>query len=212
MEELENMEIKVVNANGRKVGTIELNSAVFEQEYNEALIHQVVVAQLANKRQGTKSTLTRAEVRGGGIKPWRQKGTGRARQGSIRAPQWIKGGVVFAPKPRDFSQKINAKMKAAALKSALSEKVRDNELTILKELVLENGKTKEVATMLKNLKMDKRVLLVVADHDEKVIKACRNIENLTLINASLINVYDVVANTNCIMTKDAVSKIEEVYA
>lgn len=206
------MEMKVVNAAGKKVGTIELNSAVFEQEYNEALIHQVVVAQLANKRQGTKSTLTRAEVRGGGIKPWRQKGTGRARQGSIRAPQWIKGGVVFAPKPRDFSQKINQKMKVAALKSALSAKVRDNEMTIINEVKAENGKTKEIATILKNLKLDKRVLLVVSEHDELVIRACRNIENVTLINASLINVYDVVANANCVMTKDAVKKIEEVYA
>ena len=206
------MEMKVVNASGKKVGTIELNAAVFEQEYNEALIHQVVVAQLANKRQGTKSTLTRAEVRGGGIKPWRQKGTGRARQGSIRAPQWIKGGVVFAPKPRDFSQKINQKMKVAALKSALSAKVRDNEMTIINEVKAENGKTKEIAAILKNLKMDKRVLLVVSEHDELVIRACRNIENVTLINASLINVYDVVSNVNCVMTKDAVKKIEEVYA
>ena len=206
------MEMKVVNATGKKVGTIELNSAVFEQEYNEALIHQVVVAQLANKRQGTKSTLTRAEVRGGGIKPWRQKGTGRARQGSIRAPQWIKGGVVFAPKPRDFSQKINQKMKVTALKSALSEKVRDNEITIINEVKAENGKTKEIATILKNLKMDKKVLLVVGEHDELVIRACRNIQNVTLINASLINVYDVVANANCIMTQDAVKKIQEVYA
>ena len=206
------MEMKVVNSSGKKVGTIELNAAVFEQEYNAALIHQVVVAQLANKRQGTKSTLTRAEVRGGGIKPWRQKGTGRARQGSIRAPQWIKGGVVFAPKPRDFSQKINQKMKVAALKSALSQKVRDNEITIINEIKAENGKTKEIATVLKNLKMEKRVLLVVGERDELVIRACRNIENVTLINASLINVYDVVANANCIMTKDAIKKIEEVYA
>ena len=206
------MEMKVVNSSGKKVGTIELVAAVFEQEYNEALIHQVVVAQLANKRQGTKSTLTRAEVRGGGIKPWRQKATGRARQGSIRAPQWIKGGVVFAPKPRDFSQKINQKMKVAALKSALSEKVRDNEITIINEVKAENGKTKEIATILKNLKMDKKVLLVVGEHDELVIRACRNIQNVTLINASLINVYDVVANANCIMTQDAVKKIQEVYA
>lgn len=205
------MEMKVVNANGRKVGTIELNSAVFEQEYNEALIHQVVVAQLANKRQGTKSTLTRSEVRGGGIKPWRQKGTGRARQGSIRAPQWIKGGVVFAPKPRDFSQKINAKMKQAAIKSALSEKVRMDEVIVLNK-VESTGKTKEMATMLKNLKVDSKVLLVVAENDANVIRACRNIENLTLINASLINVYDVVSNAKCIMTQDAVKKIEEVYA
>ena len=206
------MEMKVVNSSGKKLGTIELNAAVFEQEYNAALIHQVVVAQLANKRQGTKSTLTRAEVRGGGIKPWRQKGTGRARQGSIRAPQWIKGGVVFAPKPRDFSQKINQKMKVAALKSALSQKVRDDEIIVINEIKAENGKTKEIATVLKNLKMEKRVLLVVGERDELVIRACRNIENVTLINASLINVYDVVANANCIMTKDAIKKIEEVYA
>ncbi len=206
------MEMKVVNSSGKKVGTIELNAAVFEQEYNAALIHQVVVAQLANKRQGTKSTLTRAEVRGGGIKPWRQKGTGRARQGSIRAPQWIKGGVVFAPKPRDFSQKINQKMKVAALKSALSQKVRDDEIIVINEIKAENGKTKEIATVLKNLKMEKRVLLVVGERDELIIRACRNIENVTLINASLINVYDVVANANCIMTKDAIKKIEEVYA
>ena len=206
------MEMKVVNSSGKKVGTIELNAAVFEQEYNAALIHQVVVAQLANKRQGTKSTLTRAEVRGGGIKPWRQKGTGRARQGSIRAPQWIKGGVVFAPKPRDFSQKINQKMKVAALKSTLSQKVRDDEIIVINEIKAENGKTKEIATVLKNLKMEKRVLLVVGERDELVIRACRNIENVTLINASLINVYDVVANANCIMTKDAIKKIEEVYA
>lgn len=206
------MEMKVVNSSGKKVETIELNAAVFEQEYNAALIHQVVVAQLANKRQGTKSTLTRAEVRGGGIKPWRQKGTGRARQGSIRAPQWIKGGVVFAPKPRDFSQKINQKMKVAALKSALSQKVRDDEIIVINEIKAENGKTKEIATVLKNLKMEKRVLLVVGERDELVIRACRNIENVTLINASLINVYDVVANANCIMTKDAIKKIEEVYA
>ncbi len=206
------MEMKVVNSSGKKVETIELNAAVFEQEYNATLIHQVVVAQLANKRQGTKSTLTRAEVRGGGIKPWRQKGTGRARQGSIRAPQWIKGGVVFAPKPRDFSQKINQKMKVAALKSALSQKVRDDEIIVINEIKAENGKTKEIATVLKNLKMEKRVLLVVGERDELVIRACRNIENVTLINASLINVYDVVANANCIMTKDAIKKIEEVYA
>lgn len=206
------MEKKVVNSTGKKVGTIELSAAVFEQEYNEALIHQVVVAQLANKRQGTKSTLTRAEVRGGGIKPWRQKGTGRARQGSIRAPQWIKGGVVFAPKPRDFSQKINQKMKVAALRSALSEKVRDDEIIFINEIKAENGKTKEIVTILNNLKLDKKVLLVVSEHDEKVIRACRNIENVTLINASLINVLDVVSNANCVITQDAVKKIEEVFA
>ena len=204
--------VAVINMNGENVGTIELNDAIFGIEANEHVMHLAVVQYLANQRQGTQSAKTRAEVRGGGRKPWRQKGTGRARQGSIRAPQWIKGGVVFAPKPRDFSQKINQKMKVAALKSALSAKVRDNEMTIINEVKAENGKTKEIAAILKNLKMDKRVLLVVSEHDELVIRACRNIENVTLINASLINVYDVVSNANCIMTKDAVKKIEEVYA
>ena len=206
------MELKVVNATGKTVGSIELSSEVFEQEYNEALIHQVVVAQLANKRQGTKSTLTRAEVRGGGAKPWRQKGTGRARQGSIRSPQWIKGGVVFAPKPRDFSQKVNAKMKLIAIKSVLSQKVRMDEILVLNKFESIEGKTKEAAALLAGLNITKKVLLVVADHDTKIIKSCRNIKNLTLVNASLINVYDVVRHTNCIMTEDAIKKIEEVYA
>ena len=204
--------IKVYDMRGKTVGEMELSEKIFGAEFNEPLVHQAVVTRLANERQGTKGSLTRTEVRGGGIKPWRQKGTGRARQGSIRAPQWIKGGVVFAPKPRDFSQKINQKMKVAALKSALSQKVRDDEIIVINEIKAENGKTKEIATVLKNLKMEKRVLLVVGERDELVIRACRNIENVTLINASLINVYDVVANANCIMTKDAIKKIEEVYA
>lgn len=212
MEELKNMELNVVNATGEVVGTIELSSEVFEQDYNAALIHQVVVAQLANKRQGTKSTLTRAEVRGGGAKPWRQKGTGRARQGSIRSPQWIKGGVVFAPKPRDFSQKLNAKMKLIAIKSVLSQKVRMDEIIVLNKFESIDGKTKDAAALLAGLNITKKVLLVVADHDANVIRACRNIKNLTLINASLINVYEVVKHANCIMTQDAIKKIEEVYA
>ena len=204
--------IALLNQSGEKIKNLKLSDEIFGIEPNRQVIYDVVNCQRAAMRQGTHDTKGRSEVRGGGRKPWRQKGTGRARQGSIRAPQWIKGGVVFAPKPRDFSQKINQKMKVAALKSALSEKVRDNEVTILKDLKLENGKTKEIATILKNLKMEKRVLLVVADKDELVIRACRNIENLTLINASLINVYDVVSNVNCVMTTDAVKKIEEVYA
>lgn len=206
------MEIKVYNTKANEVGTMELNSNVFEQEYNEALIHQVVVAQLANKRQGTKSTLTRSEVRGGGAKPWRQKGTGRARQGSIRSPQWIKGGVVFAPKPRDFSKKINVKMKAGALKSALSAKVADGEFIVLDEFSINAPKTREVAGILANFKLNKKVLLVVGEYDADILRAARNIENLTLITADLINVYDLVANANCVITKDAVKKIEEVYA
>lgn len=206
------MEIKVYNTKAKEVGKMDLDSSVFEQEYNEALIHQVVVAQLANKRQGTKSTLTRAEVRGGGAKPWKQKGTGRARQGSIRSPQWIKGGVVFAPKPRDFSQKINKKMKISAIKSALSAKVAQGDITVVDTFAISAAKTKEVVSILKNFGFDKKVLLVVAGNDESIIRASKNIENLTLISADLINVYDVVSNRKCLITQDAIKKIEEVYA
>lgn len=205
------MKVNVLDIKAKKVGEIELNESVFGVEYNEPLIHQVVVAQLANRRQGTKSTLTRTEVRGGGKKPWRQKGTGRARQGSIRSPQWTGGGVVFAPKPRDFSQKINKKMKVAATLSALSAKVSDNDFIVLDKLVLEEAKTKYIAQMLKAMEVDKKVLLVVANEDDAVKRACANIQNLTLINADLINVYDLAANTKCIFTVDAVNKIEEAY-
>lgn len=207
------MKIDVLNMEGKKLDKqIELNEAVFGAEYNEALIHQVVVAQLANKRQGTKSTLTRTEVRGGGKKPWRQKGTGRARQGSIRAPQWTGGGVVFAPKPRDFSQKINKQMKRAATISALSAKVADNNLIVLDQLTLAEAKTKLMAKMLKNLNVTGSVLLVMGADDAAVLKASANIQNLTVINAELINVYDLAANTVCIATVDAIKKLEEVYA
>lgn len=206
------MELKVYDMKAKEVGKIDLNSNVFEQEYNEALIHQVVVAQLANKRQGTKSTLTRSEVRGGGAKPWRQKGTGRARQGSIRSPQWIKGGVVFAPKPRDFSQKINKKMKEGALKSALSAKVADGNMTVLDNIAAINAKTKEVQAVLNSFNICKKTLMVIAEYNENLVRATRNIPNITLATAEMINVYDIVANTNCIITADAVKKIEEVYA
>lgn len=211
------MEVKVLNTAGSEVGAVELSDAVFGCEYNEALIHQVVVAYLANQRQGTKSTLTRTEVRGGGIKPWRQKGTGRARQGSIRAPQWIKGGVVFAPKPRDFSKKVNKKMKAQAFRSALSTKLADNELIVLDQLVLAEAKTKAMASILKNLNCNQKTLLVVAGEAEdanvvNVLRASGNIANLTVVNASLANVYQLVANVNVIATKDAIKQIEEAYA
>ncbi len=206
------MKVNVLDMNAKKVADIELNENVFGVEYNEALIHQVVVAQLANKRQGTKSTLTRTEVRGGGKKPWRQKGTGRARQGSIRSPQWTGGGVVFAPKPRDFAQKINKKMKVAATLSALSAKVTDNDFIVLDKIALKEAKTKYIAKMLKAMSIENSVLLVVANDDEAVKRACANIANLTLINADLLNVYDLAANAKCIFTKDAVAKIEEVYA
>lgn len=203
--------IKVYKQTGAEAGTMTLNDSVFGVEFNEALVHQVVVAQLNNKRQGTKSTLTRTEVRGGGIKPWRQKGTGRARQGSIRAPQWTGGGVVFAPKPRDFSQKINKQMKRGALCCALSSKVADEGFVVVDEIKLAEAKTKEMVKVLDALKIDKRVLLVVTDADEAVVRAANNIPTVTTINTSLINVYDVMANEKLVITKEAVKKIEEAY-
>ena len=205
------MKVDVFNISAKKVGTMELSDAVFAQEYNEPLVHQVVVAQMANKRQGNKSTLTRSEVRGGGIKPWRQKGTGRARQGSIRSPQWTGGGVVFAPKQRDFSQKINKKMKFAATISALSAKVADGDFIVLDELKLKEAKTKLMAAILKNFGIESRVLLIVAENDETILRASANIENLTVINADLVNVYDLAANAKCVVTKAAVEKLEKAY-
>ena len=206
------MEINIVNTTGKVCGTMNLNDSLFAAEYNEALIHQVVVAQLANKRQGTKCTLTRTEVRGGGIKPYRQKGTGRARQGSIRAPQFVKGGVVFAPKPRDFSKKINKKMKDAALASALSKKLADQEITVVNELVLKDNKTKEVVSVLKNLKLEKTTYLVYDDSDSLIARAARNLPNVVVAHVDLVNVYEIVANNNCLFTQKAVEKLEEVYA
>ena len=205
--------IKVYNQSGLEVETMNLDDSVFGVEFNEALVHQVVVAQQNNARQGTKSTLTRTEVRGGGIKPWRQKGTGRARQGSIRSPQWTGGGVVFAPKPRDFSQKVNKQMKVGALCSALSNKVNDNALVIVDEVKLNNAKTKEMVAVLKALPLDqtRRMLLVVTDKDEAVVRASANLPKVKTINSSLINVYDVMANENLVMTKEAVKKVEEAY-
>lgn len=203
--------IKVYKQTGAEAGTMTLDDSVFGVEFNEALVHQVVVAQLNNKRQGTKSTLTRTEVRGGGIKPWRQKGTGRARQGSIRAPQWTGGGVVFAPKPRDFSQKINKQMKRGALCCALSGKVADEGFVVVDEIKLAQAKTKEMVKVLDALKIDKRVLLVVTDADEAVVRAANNIPSVTTINSSLISVYDVMANEKLVITKEAVKKIEEAY-
>ena len=206
------MKIDVFNLEAKKVGDMELNEAVFGQEYNEALIHQVVVAQLANKRQGNKSTLTRSEVRGGGAKPWIQKGTGRARQGSIRSPQWTGGGVVFAPKQRDFSQKINKKMRVAATISALSAKVADNKMVVVENLAFEQAKTKLVAQMLKAFDIKGKVIVLTDKDDETVLRACANIQNVTVCNVDLINVYDLVANADCIATQAAIRKLEEVYA
>ena len=206
------MELKVMNKTGNEVGKVELNDELFNIEYNEALIHQIVVAQFANRRQGTKCTLTRAEVRGGGIKPYRQKGTGRARQGSIRAPQFIKGGVVFAPKPRDFSKKTNKFARRLALLSALSEKIRQNEVTVIDNLELKEVKTKEVAAILKALNLNKTTLIVTAEKDELVLRASGNLEKVEVTTADLINVYEVVKNNDCLFTKAAIEKIEEANA
>lgn len=206
------MQVKVYSTSAAEVGTLDLNDAVFGCEYNEPLIHQAVVAYQANQRQGTKSALTRTEVRGGGVKPWRQKGTGRARQGSIRAPQWIKGGVVFAPKPRDFSKKLNKKMRAQAFRSALSYKVANNELVVVDEINLEAPKTRLVEEILKNFNCDKRTLLIVTNDNGDVLRAGSNIERLTITDADLTNVYQLVSNVAVIATKDAVKKIEEAYS
>ena len=202
----------VINTLGKNVGTVELKDEIFGREYNEALIHQVVVAQLANKRQGTKSALTRTEVRGGGRKPWRQKGTGRARQGSIRAPQWTHGGVVFAPKPRDFSKKVNKQMRVAALCSALSRKLADGDLLIVDNFDIEAPKTKLVATALNNIGIEKTALLVINGNNEELLRASRNIQALTLSDVALLNVYELVRANKCVFTLDAVKALMEVYA
>lgn len=203
--------IKVYNMKGSVVGEMELNDNVFGVEYNESLIHQAVVTRLANERQGTKSTLTRSEVRGGGVKPWRQKGTGRARQGSIRAPQWVKGGVVFAPKSRDFSKKMNAKAKTGALLSAVSKKLADGELVIVDEITSQ-GKTKEMAAFQKALNLDKSALIVMSESDALVVRAAANLPRVSTMAVDLLNTYDVVANAKVVMTKAAAEKFQEVYA
>lgn len=206
------MQVKVFDQTAKEVGQITLDDAVFACEYNEPLIHQAIVAYQANQRQGTKSALTRTEVRGGGIKPWRQKGTGRARQGSIRAPQWIKGGVVFAPKPRDFSKKLNKKMKAEAFRSAISYKIANNELIVLDDVNLAAPKTKLVAEILKNFNCEKRTLLIVAGEKTDVVRAGANIEKLTVTDAALANIYQLVSNVAIIATRDALKQIEEAYS
>ena len=196
---------------GKKVDEMQLNETVFATEVNEYALHQVVVALLANKRQGTQSAKTRSEVRGGGIKPWRQKGTGRARQGSIRAPQWIKGGIVFAPKPRDYRMAVPKSMRKVAMKSALTTKVQNEQMIVLDELSFEAPKTRIVVDMLKALEA-KKALIITAESNEAVYKSARNIEGVSVIPANNINVYDLLKYEKLIVTKDAVSKIEEVYA
>lgn len=203
--------VDLFNMNAEKVGEIELSDAVFGTEINEYAMHQVVKMQLANRRQGTQSALTRAEVSGGGIKPWRQKGTGRARQGSIRSPQWTHGGIVFAPKPRDYSFTVPKKVKRLALKSALSSKVVDNNIVVLDELKLDEPKTKAIVEMLKKFDA-KKTLIVVKESDEVIYKSVRNIENAHVVPVNNINVYDLLKYEKLIITKDAASKVEEVYA
>ena len=203
--------VSVFNMEGKEVGTIELNDAVFGVEINEHLVHMAVVQQLANNRQGTQKAKTRSEVSGGGRKPWRQKGTGHARQGSTRSPQWTGGGVVFAPVPRDYSFKMNKKEKRAALLSALTSKVQAAKVVVVDELKFDEIKTKNFATVMSNLKVSKG-LVVLAENDANVVLSARNMAdvNTTLVNT--INVYDVMKANTLVLTKDAVAKIEEVYA
>ena len=201
--------VGLFNKEGKQVGDIQLNEQVFGVEVNKYALHQVVVAQLANKRQGTQSAKTRSEVRGGGIKPWRQKGTGRARQGSIRAPQWIKGGVVFAPKPRDYRMSIPKSMRKVAMTSALTSKVAD--MVVLEDLTFEAPKTKEAVKML-NAFEAKKTLIITAEVNENVYKSARNIEGVTVMPVNNINVYDLLNCKTLMITKEAVNKIEEVYA
>ena len=203
--------VTVYNMEGNEVGTMELNDAVFGVEINEHLVHLAVVRQLANNRQGTQKAKTRSEVSGGGRKPWRQKGTGHARQGSIRAPQWTGGGVVFAPVPRDYEVKMNKKERRAALKSALTSKVQENKLVVVDSLALAEAKTKEMQKVLTNLKADK-ALVVTADDDQKVVLSARNIADVQTATVNTINVYDVMRHNTVVVTKDAVASIEEVYA
>ena len=203
--------VSVYNMNGKEVGTIELNDAVFGVEVNEHLVHMAVVQQLANNRQGTQKAKTRSEVSGGGRKPWRQKGTGHARQGSTRSPQWVGGGVVFAPVPRDYSFKLNKKEKRAALKSALTSKVQGGKLIVLDELKLDEIKTKNFVNVMSNLKVDKG-LVVLAENDANVVLSARNVATVDTTLVNTINVYDVMKAKVVVLTKDAVKKIEEVYA
>lgn len=203
--------LKVFNKEGKEVGDIQLNESVFAAEISNESVHQVVLAQLANKRQGTQSAKTRAEVRGGGIKPWRQKGTGRARQGSIRAPQWIHGGVVFAPKSRSYRMSTPKKVKRLAMKSALTSKVADQNMFVLESLELDAPKTKEIVKML-NAFEAKKTLIVVEESNEVVLKSARNIEGVAVLPVNNLNVYDILKFEKMIVTKNAVAKIEEVYA
>ncbi len=203
--------VSLYKKDGTEAGQIELSEAVFGAEVNEAAMHQVVVAQLAGRRQGTQSALTRAEVRGGGIKPWRQKGSGRARAGSSRSPVWTKGGVVFAMKPRDYSQKVNKKLRQLAIRSALSMKVADGDIIVLEDLALEAPKTKLMAGVLKKFDAGKALVVTYGD-SEGVVRASGNIPNVKTLAADCVNVYDLINYDKLVITADAVKKVEEVFA
>ena len=204
--------IDVYNVEGKKVSTVELNEEIFGIEPNEAVVHNVLVNYLANQRQGTQSTKTRAEVRGGGRKPWRQKGTGRARQGSIRAPQWIKGGIALGPKPRSYKYRVNKKERQLAIKSLLSSKVLENNLVVVDKIDFKEIKTKQMATAMKNLKVEEKAFVVLATSDEKVQKSARNLENVKTGSVNTINVYDLLKYKKLVLTVDTIKKLEEVYA
>ena len=204
--------VDVYDINGKKVSDVELNENVFGIEPNEAIVHEVLVNYLANQRQGTQSTKTRAEVRGGGRKPWRQKGTGRARQGSIRAPQWIKGGIALGPKPRSYRYTVNKKEKRLAIRSVLSSKVLENKLTVVDKLELAEIKTKSMVNALNNLKVEGKTLVILPEKNLNVQASTRNIEGAKAILANTINVYDLLRYTNLVLTLDTVKKLEEVYA
>ena len=203
--------VSVYNMEGKEVGTMELNDAVFGVEINDHLVHLAVVRQLANNRQGTQKAKTRSEVRGGGRKPWRQKGTGHARQGSTRSPQWTGGGVVFAPVPRDYSIKMNKKERRLALKSALTSRVQENKLIVLEDLTLDEAKTKAMQTVLNNLNVSK-ALVVLNEENKNVVLSTRNIPDVVTAYTNTINVFDILKYNTLILTKSAVASIEEVYA
>ena len=204
--------IDVYDINGKKVKELELNEAVFGIEPNETVVHSVLVNFLANQRQGTQSTKTRSEVSGGGRKPWRQKGTGRARQGSIRAPQWIKGGIALGPKPRSYKYTVNKKERQLAVKSVLSSKVLENELVVVDSLPLNDIKTKEMVKALSNLRVEGKALIMLSEKNEKVQKSARNIEGVKTTLVETINIYDLLKYNKLVVTEDTVKKLEEVYA
>ena len=204
--------IDVLDMQGKKVSTLELNDAIFNKEVNEALIHTVIVNYLANQRQGTQSTKSRSEVSGGGRKPWRQKGTGRARHGSTRSPIWVKGGIALGPKPRSYKYKLNKKEKQNAIKMILSAKLADNKIIVLNELNLTEVKTKAVVNVMRNVNAEGRTLLLLPERNETIFKSARNIDKMHISNVDVLNAYELLNNKQIVMTVDAVKKLEEVYA